>query len=79
VSGAKSYEVQLSPDPMTATSFASQAPVTKSKAVATALTSGARMWARVRAVASAGTGPLERSGDEDRAMRDGEERCCEVE
>lgn len=56
VSGAKSYEVQLSPDPMTSTSFVSQPSVTKSKSVITGLTSGSKMWARVRAVASAGQG-----------------------
>jgi hypothetical protein len=56
VSGAKSYEVQLSPDPMTSTSFVAQPSVTKSKAVITGLTSGARMWVRVRAVSAGGQG-----------------------
>lgn len=54
--GAKSYEVQLSPDPMTSTSFVAQPSVTKSKSALTGLTSGSKMWARVRAVASAGQG-----------------------
>lgn len=54
--GAKSYEVQLSPDPMTSTSWGSKPSVTKSQTTVTGLTSGARMWARVRAIASAGPG-----------------------
>lgn len=56
VSGAKSYEVQLSPDPMTSTSFVSQPSVTKSRAAIIGLTSGAKMWARVRAVSAGGQG-----------------------
>ena len=56
VQGAKSYEVQLSPDPMTATSWVGKPSVTKSQSAVTGLTSGARMWARVRAVGSAGPG-----------------------
>ena len=56
LSNARSYEVQLSPDPVTPTSWASKPTVTKSKTAITGLTSGVRMWARVRAVASAGPG-----------------------
>ena len=54
--GAKSYEVQLSPEPVTTTSWISKPSVTKSKTSLTGLTSGARVWLRVRAVASAGQG-----------------------
>ena len=54
--GAKSYEVQTSPEPMTATSWVSQSSVTKSKAAITGLTSGVKMWARVRGVGPGGTG-----------------------
>ena len=54
--GAKTYEIQTSPDPVTATSWVSQPSVTKSKTVVLGLTSGARMWARVRAVNAAGQG-----------------------
>lgn len=56
VSGAKSYEIQLSPDPMSSTTWTGAGSSTKSKSVQTGLTSGTRMWARVRAVASAGPG-----------------------
>lgn len=50
------YDVQLSPDPMTATSWVSYPSVTKSKTVIPGLTSGAKMWARVRGVGPGGTG-----------------------
>jgi len=53
---ARSYEIQVSPDPVTATSWVMKPSVTKSKAVAAGLTSGARMWAQVRAANSAGQG-----------------------
>ena len=56
VAGTRTYEVQISPDPMTATSFTSQPSVTKSKAIITGLTSGTRAWVRVRAVNAAGQG-----------------------
>jgi len=56
IPGAKSYEVQLSPDPVTATSWSGQPSPTKSKTAIFGLTSGARMWARVRAVNPAGQG-----------------------
>ena len=54
--GARSYDIQLSPDPVTATSWTAQPSVTKSKAVVMGLTSGAKMWARVRGVGPGGTG-----------------------
>jgi len=54
--GVKSYEIQTSPDPVTTTSWVSQPSVTKSKTAVMGLTSGARMWARVRAVNAAGQG-----------------------
>jgi len=54
--GAKTYDVELNPDPMTATSWIPQSSVTKSKAVVLGLTSGAKMWTRVRAVGSGGIG-----------------------
>jgi outer membrane protein assembly factor BamB len=56
IPGAKTYEIQTSPDPMTSTSWTSQPSVTKSKTVILGLTSGARVWARVRAVNAAGQG-----------------------
>jgi len=55
-SGAVSYDVQTSPDPVTATSWIPQKSVTKSKAVVLGLTSGAKVWARVRGVGPGGTG-----------------------
>jgi hypothetical protein len=54
--GAKTYDVQISPDPITATSWVAQPSVTKSKTVVLGLTSGAKVWARVRAVGPGGTG-----------------------
>lgn len=56
VDGASSYNVQTSPDPITATSWVVQSDVTKSKAIITGLASGTKMWARVRAVGPGGTG-----------------------
>ncbi|HZF01269.1 MAG TPA: fibronectin type III domain-containing protein [Methylomirabilota bacterium] len=53
---AYSYEIQASPDPMTATSWVAQSAVTKSSAALLGLTSGSRQWVRVRSVGSAGTG-----------------------
>jgi hypothetical protein len=54
--GAKTYDVQLSPDPITGTSWLPQPSVSKSKAVILGLTSGAKMWARVRGVGAGGIG-----------------------
>ncbi len=54
---AKSYEVQSSADPFTPTSFTTRDTVTKSSATLTGLTSGTRVWVRVRAINSAGKGP----------------------
>jgi hypothetical protein len=54
--GAKTYDVELSPEPITSTSWVAHPSVTKSKAVILGLTSGAKMWARVRGVGPGGTG-----------------------
>jgi hypothetical protein len=56
LTGAKTYEVQLSPDPVTNASWNGHQSVTKSRTAVTGLTTGVRMWARVRAVAAAGPG-----------------------
>ena len=56
IPGTKSYEIQTSPDPMTAASWTGQPPVTKSKTAIFGLTSGARVWVRLRAVNAAGQG-----------------------
>ena len=56
VPGTKSYEAQLCPASEFATGIITLKSVTESKAVAENLTSGARMWARVRATNAAGTG-----------------------
>jgi hypothetical protein len=53
--GAKSYEVQVSPDPITATNWTSEPSVTKSRTAISGLMSGAKMWARVRAIGPGGT------------------------
>ncbi len=52
----KSFEVQISPEPMTGTSFVTADTVTKSSTTLGGLTSGSRVWARVRAINSAGKG-----------------------
>jgi uncharacterized protein (UPF0333 family) len=56
-STAKSYELQTSTDPMTDSSFTHRDTVTKSSCTTTGLTSGTRIWSRVRAVNPAGKGP----------------------
>lgn len=56
VPGAKSYDVQTSPEPMTETSWTAHDSVTKSKAVILGLTSGQKTWVRVRAVGPGGIG-----------------------
>jgi len=53
--GAKSYEVQVSPDPIMATSWTSEPSVTKSRTAISGLMSGEKMWARVRAIGPGGT------------------------
>ena len=55
--GAKSYEVQTSPDPMSETSWVFKQSLAKSSGTIQGLTSGAKVWARVRAVGAAGAGP----------------------
>ncbi|MEY4917573.1 MAG: hypothetical protein RL616_1486 [Verrucomicrobiota bacterium] len=52
----KSYEIQVSADPFTTTSFVTKDTVTKSSATLTGLTSGDRVWVRVRAINAAGKG-----------------------
>ena len=53
---AKSYEAQMSADPFTTTSWVTADTVTKSSSTLTGFTSGAKIWARVRAINSAGKG-----------------------
>jgi hypothetical protein len=50
VRGARSYEVQISVDPVTATSWAFKMTAGKSSGSIAGLTSGARIWVRVRAI-----------------------------
>ena len=58
VRGANSYEVQVSVDPVSGTSWAFKMSATRSSATLAGLTSGSRMWSRVRAVgADNTTGP----------------------
>jgi hypothetical protein len=47
---AKSYEVELSVDPVSPTSWQKKMTVTKSSGTIMGLTSSARMWVRVRAI-----------------------------
>ncbi len=51
VRGAKSYEIQVCPDPITPANWRSLAPSTKSKKTLKNLPSGQRTWVRVRAIA----------------------------
>ena len=55
--GAKSYEVQTSPDPMSETSWAFKMSLAKSSGTLPGLASGSKTWTRTRAVGSAGVGP----------------------
>jgi hypothetical protein len=54
---AASFELQTSPDPVTATSYVHRDTVTKSSCTVTDLPTGSRVWSRVRAINSAGKGP----------------------
>jgi len=56
VFGARSYEIQISPDPVTPTSWTNRPSVTKSRVTLNGLPSGTRIWVRVRAIAAAGHG-----------------------
>ena len=47
---AKSYEVEVSVDPVSSTSWQKKMTLPKSSGTITGLTSGARMWVRVRAI-----------------------------
>jgi mannose/cellobiose epimerase-like protein (N-acyl-D-glucosamine 2-epimerase family) len=54
---AKSYEVQTSADPLSATSWSYKMSATKSSTTLEGLTSGAKQWVRVRGLGAAGPGP----------------------
>jgi hypothetical protein len=54
---AKSYEVQTSADPMSGTSWAYKLTATRSTTTIEGLTSGSKIWVRVRAIGAAGVGP----------------------
>lgn len=56
VSNTKTYEVQFATDMAFTLGVVNLKPPTKSKGVATGLTTGVRMWCRVRATNAAGTG-----------------------
>lgn len=57
VKGAKTYEVQTCPDPITAAGWTGVGLPTKASLVVPGLPSGGRCWFRVRAIGSAGPGP----------------------
>lgn len=57
VKGAKTYEVQTCPDPITAAGWKAAGLSTKASLVIEGLPSGSRCWFRVRAIGSAGPGP----------------------
>ena len=54
--GSSSYNVHASPDPSTPSSWVAHPDVTKSKAAIHGLTSGAKVWVRVRAIGPGGIG-----------------------
>jgi hypothetical protein len=56
VPGTKTYEVQFATDMAFTIGVVNLKPPTKSKGVATGLTTGVRMWCRVRATNASGTG-----------------------
>ena len=56
VDGAKTYQIEQSPDPVTATSWSHADATTKSKATIDGLTSGTRYWFRIAAVGTNGQG-----------------------
>ena len=57
VRGAKTYRIETSPDPITATSWTLADIVTRSKTTLSGLTSGTKYWVRVAAIGAAGQGP----------------------
>jgi hypothetical protein len=56
VHGADSYEIQVSPDPMTPSTWTPKGTVTKTRAELGGFTSGQRIWLRVRVIGAAGAG-----------------------
>lgn len=57
VKGAKTYEVQTCPDPITTAGWRTVGLPTKASLAVDGLPSGGRCWFRVRAIGSAGPGP----------------------
>jgi hypothetical protein len=55
--GAKSYEVQTSPDPIAENSWAHALTATKSSVTVSGLPGGKKRWLRVRAIGAQGPGP----------------------
>lgn len=55
--GAKSFEVQTSSEPVTDTTWAFKMSLAKSSGTIPGLTSGSKVWSRVRAVGASGVGP----------------------
>ncbi len=55
VRGARSFEIQISVDPITPTSWAFKQSASKSSATISGLTSGAKLWVRVRAIGAGNT------------------------
>jgi len=55
VRGASSYEIQISPDPITPASWAFKQSASKSSATIEGLTSGAKLWVHVRAIGAGNT------------------------
>jgi hypothetical protein len=57
VRGAKAYEIQICPEPMTMSGWRSIRPSTASRTEIDGLTSGTKIWVQVRAVAKKLAGP----------------------
>jgi hypothetical protein len=69
VRGASSFEIQISPDPITPTSWAFKQSASKSSATISGLTSGAKLWVHVRAIGAGNTpGPWSDPRNEGRAV-----------
>ena len=57
VRGVKVYEMESSPDPVSANTWTYKGTVTKAKAAINSFVSGTRIWLHVRAIGAAGPGP----------------------
>ena len=57
IKGRQTYQIEFCVDPMSATGWRDATPTKKSKATIPGLTSGSKIWVRVRAIGADGPGP----------------------